>query len=145
MICVFCKSETDVMNSRPKAQSPSVWRRRQCQNCGKAFTTLELPDYAKSLSVLAQNAKKTQPFNRDKLFLSLNKSLGHRTDALEASTALTMTIISKILKSRRESGIIPVTEIATTALQTLKRYDPLAAASYKAYHQTTLKALNRKN
>lgn len=149
MICIFCNSQTEVKNSRPKARTPSIWRRRTCLQCGKQFSTLELPDYEKSLNVTSLNTN-NQPFSRDKLFLSIYKSLGHRPDALNSATALTSTIIGRLLTKRhslqgltlqnQKDGIISNYSIATISYEVLKRYDPLAAASYKAYHQAALRA-----
>jgi hypothetical protein len=79
-------------------------------------------------------------FSRDRLFLSLYKSLGHRDNALDDATALTATVLAKILRSSMtESGILEATALAKKSYSTLKRYDPLAAHAYKAYHQKTLR------
>ncbi len=140
MVCIYCKFETDVNNSRAKARTPSVWRRRSCKQCTAHFTTIELPDYEKSLLVSRPARNKPQPFSRDKLFLSLYKSLGHRSDALNASSALTSTVISRLIsKPHVIHRTIVAKNIAMVSLEALKRYDPLAAATYKAYHLSSLK------
>lgn len=87
--------------------------------------------------------------SRDKLFLSLYKSLGHRSDALNSATALTTTVIGRLLRNKpslqgrtqqnQKDGILSAGVIAKVTYETLKRYDPLAAATYKAYHQATLR------
>ena len=42
MKCPFCGSEeTRVTDSRPVDETNSIRRRRQCDNCGKRFTTYE--------------------------------------------------------------------------------------------------------
>jgi len=140
MVCIYCGSETEVTNSRAKARTPSVWRRRSCKECVAQFTTTELPDYEKSLLVAGLNNKKFYPFSRDKLFLSLYKSLGHRQDALNSSSALTSTVIGVLLNKKYVvNGAISTQSVAKVAHEALKRFDPLAATSYKAYHQAALK------
>lgn len=143
MVCIFCSRETQVTNSRPKARSPAVWRRRICLACQRSFTTNELPDYEKSLRVIGITGKK-HPFNRDKLLLSLYKSLGHRNDSIDASSGLVATIIGRLINKKY---LIDVTltskNIAKVAYEVLKRFDPLAAATYKAYHQQILKRQQR--
>lgn len=141
MVCIYCGSETKVTNSRGRARSPSVWRRRACLICGKQFTTDELPGYSTSLVVENNHNKSLQPFSRDKLFLSLYKSLGHRQDALNSATELTSTVIARVLhKKTAPQGAIGLNVLTKTAYEVLKRYDPLAATTYKAYHQHALKA-----
>lgn len=140
MVCIYCGFETEVTNSRAKARTPSVWRRRACKECVAQFTTTELPDYAKALLVVVAGGKKLLPFSRDKLFLSMHKSLGHRTDALDSSTALTATVIGRLLNKKFViGGALTTQNISKIAYEALKRYDPLAAATYKAYHQVALK------
>lgn len=140
MVCIYCQKETEVTNSRSKARTPSVWRRRACLSCVAQFTTTELPDYAKALLVEGLDRKKLYPFSRDKLFLSLYQSLGHRKDALDSSTALTATVIGRLLNKKYViKGAVSVKTISKVAYEALKRFDPLAAATYKAYHQTALR------
>jgi transcriptional regulator NrdR family protein len=142
MVCIYCGSETKVTNSRERARNPSIWRRRTCIACVAQFTTNELPDYSAALIVENQANKHLQPFSRDKLFLSFYKSLGHRPDALLSATELTSTIIGRLLRpvsktgSRKQAkdGVISVGIISKTSYEVLKRYDPLAATAYRAYH-----------
>ena len=138
MVCIYCGHETEVYNSRERARNPSVWRRRRCNTCVAQFTTIELPDYKSALVVKGLGGK-IQPFSRDKLFLSLHKSLGHRKDALQSATELTDTVIGSILRKKQASdGLLHIKVLAGEAYRVLKRYDPLAAHAYKAYHLTAL-------
>jgi transcriptional regulator NrdR family protein len=138
MVCIYCGSETQVTNSREKARTPSVWRRRKCIACVAQFTTIELPDYATALVVSSHG--KLYPFSRDQLFLSIHVALGHRQDALISSTELTKTIIGRLLsKKQAPDGVISVQNLAKASHEVLKRYDPLGANTYKAYHQAALR------
>lgn len=140
MVCIYCGHETRVTNSRERARNPSTWRRRACEACVAQFTTIELPDYATALVVEGHDKTKLEPFDRDRLFLSLYKSLGHRKDALYGATALTETVIGRLLhKKQAEDGVLRVQNIAKTTYEVLKRFDPLAATTYKAYHLISLK------
>ncbi len=139
MVCIYCGSETEVTNSRLRARNPSVWRRRACKVCVAQFTTLELPDYATALVVQTREKKKFSPFNRDKLFLSIYQSLGHRPDALSSATALTETVIGRLLtKKQAKEGVVHLLDLVVFTYEALKRFDKAAAASYKAYHQAAL-------
>ncbi len=139
MVCIYCGNKTEVYNTRERKRSPSVWRRRRCVSCVAQFSTSEIPDYESNLVVEGLRGK-LYPFSRDKLFLSLYKALGHRRDALHSATELTETTINILLKNPPSpNGLLEIEYIAKHAYQTLGRYDPLAAATYKAYHQTALK------
>lgn len=139
MVCLYCGQETEVTNSRPKAKTPSVWRRRACKVCVAQFTTIELPDYATALVVKGLDGQTLTPFNRDRLFLSIYKSLGHRPDAMTSATALVTTIIGKMLsKKLGRSGALQLQDIVKVTYEVLRHFDLMAATSYKAYHQKSL-------
>lgn len=140
MVCIYCHSETEVTNSRSKARNPSVWRRRACKSCDAQFTTLELPSYDSALTVQGQDKKHLYPFSRDKLLLSLHQALGHRKTALDDATALTGTVIGRLFQRKLfKKGVLGVNDLSVVAHEVLKRFDPLAAATYKAYHQKALR------
>jgi hypothetical protein len=108
-----------------------------------------LPDYSKALVVSSPGSKKLAPLTRDKLFLSIYKSLGHRPDALDSSTALTTTIIGRLLTKNKpfqgsalenkKDVLIYVHNIAVISYEVLRRFDPSAAAIYKTYHKEALR------
>lgn len=134
MKCIYCKSNTKVTNSRARALNSSIWRRRECLSCVAQFSTNELPDYTKSILVLNSDGILSS-FCRDKLFLSLYRALGHRKDAITSASELTSTTISKLIRNDISSKPIDIRSIADTAYLILKRYDPMAANIYKAYHR----------
>jgi len=77
------------------------------------------------------------PFSRDKLFMSIYKSCGHRPKAIGDASALVATIIQKLLiKKGHHQAISTKTDIIETAQSTLDRFDKAAAMSYNAYHQS---------
>jgi transcriptional repressor NrdR len=138
MICLYCRGETEVTNSRERSRTPSVWRRRACKTCVAQFTTLEKPDYGTALVVRGRSGDKLYPFSRDKLFLSLYKSLGHRRSALNDATALTETVIGRLLHKKLADGAIELQNLTIATYDILKRFDKTAATLYKAYHQNQI-------
>jgi len=139
MVCIYCGNSTEVYNSRTKTRNPSVWRRRRCTVCVAQFSTEELPVYQAALIVKGRNGNPCS-FSRDKLFLSLHRALSHRKDAVTTATELTNTVIGSLLRKKQAAdGVIPLESIASGCYKTLKRFDPLAAHTYKAYHQVSLR------
>ena len=133
MVCVYCGKDTEVANSRAAKKSPSVWRRRRCENCESIFSTREKPDL--SLSIKVQNhSGDFEPFSEDKLFLSIKDSLSHRKSSLSASRQLSDTVVSKLMPKMH--GQITRQEIISTTYPIIRRFDRPAATYYKSHHPT---------
>lgn len=138
MKCIYCWSDTEVTNSRPRSLDPSIWRRRQCKSCVAQFSTNELPDYSRSISVKTESGE-INSFSRDKLFLSIHRAVGHRDDALNSATELTDTVISTLIrKNQPNKGLVTTKDISNISHLTIKRYDNLAAHTYLAYHRKSI-------
>ena len=132
MVCMHCGQNTQVFNSRPQKRFNKIWRRRRCTACKSAFTTVESALYDELWLIESAN-KQLKPFSRDKLFLSIHSSLGHRKTAINDAGALCDTIIKKLVPlansgKLKSSDIIKSTEVA------LNRFDKLASAYYRAHH-----------
>ena len=135
MVCVYCQSKTRVINSRLQKKSNKVWRRRFCPVCKETFTSIEaLQDLSFVISDVNTSPK---PFSRDNLFVSIYLSCGHRTNPINDATALTDTIVSKLLSSIKE-GCIAKTDLLTTTVSVLGNFDPIATTSYRAYYAPKL-------
>lgn len=132
MICIYCGGKTSVVNSRGQRRSNQTWRRRQCQNCQAVFTSVEAVDLPSSL-VFKRSPKHSERFQRDKLFVSVYESCKHRKDAAEASTALTATILGKLLH-KIESATLDRVQVISVTTEVLRRFDKAAAVQYQAYH-----------
>jgi transcriptional regulator NrdR family protein len=133
MVCVQCGGSTQVINSRHQKRANQVWRRRRCRDCGAVFTSEESPAYGASWAVQSPSGA-LRPFSRDKLLLSLHRSLGHRQTALEDAAGLADTVVQR-LSAAVTDGIIESRAIAQTAQVALSRFDPAASTHYAAFHK----------
>ena len=131
MNCIYCGGDTSVENSRHQKRRNGVWRRRQCKDCHTIFTTTEDLDLAGSIIVSTKNL--SEPFSRDKLFLSIHDSLKHRKSALQDATELTDTVLAQVLTTIT-SARLDSSEIAKRCHQTLLKFDDAAATHYAAFH-----------
>lgn len=136
MVCTYCSSESDVINSRLQKRTNSVWRRRKCKDCLRLFTTIEQVDYEKSW-VVQYADESLRPFQREQLFLSMYRSLQHRPDAIQDAISLSSTATGRI-QQVYQHGIITSTAVATICLEILQRFDRAAAISYQAFHADVL-------
>jgi transcriptional regulator NrdR family protein len=76
------------------------------------------------------------PFSRDKLFISIYKSCGHRHVAISDASALVETIIQQLMLNYRQNrATLTKSDIYETTRAALQRFDQAAAVSYSAYHQ----------
>ncbi len=134
MVCIYCGSETQVINSRPQKRVNQIWRRRKCQQCSNIMTSHEVFDL--SASVLVEyNNKTLQPFHRDLLFVSIYESCKHRPNTLVEVSSLTQTIVAELLQGRLRDSKVTRSAIIETAAKVLQRFDASAAAIYQAYHR----------
>lgn len=135
MVCLYCGHKTDVINSRPQKRLNQVWRRRQCVDCQAVFTTTEAAVLADSLMVSAGGTKNLlQPFIRDKLFISIYTSCGHRKTAVTDASSLTDTVLN-LLRSHSQNGVIYRQQLIDTVKTVLGRFDNAASVHYSAFHQ----------
>lgn len=152
MVCIYCRGDLSVSNSRPQKRSNQTWRRRLCGACGALFTSIEALDLSQALSVDSDNHKhnnkytksshsELKPFDRDKLFISLYKSLQHRPAAISDARGLSDTVVAHIcvqVAGRQKAGgqrsQVAVSTIYTIVLRTLQRFDKAAATHYAAFH-----------
>ena len=132
MVCLYCCKDSQVINSRYQKRPNQVWRRRRCLNCSAVWSTLEISDYSLAVSVEGAN-NAFQPFDRDKLFLSIYESCKHRQTALKDATALTETVLSKLIPKLTHASL-PREVIIIVVSTVLKNFDRPAAVHYAAYH-----------
>ena len=132
MNCIYCGGDTQVVNSRPQKRLNHVWRRRKCMVCEAVMTTHEAPAYEDAWRVKSMHAG-LKPFNRNKLLLSLHKSVAHRPTALSDAEGLLDTIITK-LQPKTVQGVLNSADIIEISLLVLSNFDKPAATSYAAFH-----------
>jgi len=133
MVCIYCSGSTDITNSRLQKRRNSVWRRRRCQSCGAAFTSIEQASYDLSLS-FKDGTSHIVPFQRDTLFLSLYDACKHRQRAAAEAGDLTDTVIHKLLNGNVHDGQVTRTDLIRLVSETLSAFDSAAHVHYNAYH-----------
>ena len=136
MVCLYCRSKTQVTNSRPQKRSNAIWRRRQCVGCRALFTSVEQIDVSASLRV--KRPEGLEPYNKEKLMFSLHESLKHLEGASEAAKELTETITLLVAQNNTQNAgtaVVPVKEIVSSANTVLLRFDNVAGLHYQASHK----------
>ncbi len=99
MKCPFCKSsQTEVVDSREVLNGESIRRRRECESCGRRFTTYEKADIA-DITVIKRNGTR-EPFDRSKILNGIMKACEKRNVNREVMDA----IVDRIERKARSSG-----------------------------------------
>ena len=81
MKCPFCgKDNTKVIDSRPTDDS-SIRRRRQCDECGKRFTTYEKIESMPLIVIKKDNNR--EPYDREKITAGIVRSCHKMVDEIE--------------------------------------------------------------
>jgi transcriptional regulator NrdR family protein len=93
---------------------------------------VEAPQH--ELAWIVRHGKRSEPFSRDKLFLSLYRSCEHRPAALKDAAALTDTVMWRLAAQARDGAlegrdIVQITQVA------LNRFDKAASVHYQARHK----------
>ena len=132
MVCIYCGNKTKVTNSRPQVRLGQTWRRRECVVCHAVFTSLEHVALTDVLRAKKRSGA-VEHFERDKLFLSIYRSVEHLDSAISVARELTDTILGKLFHKKPMSPIIATTEVATVAAKTLKAYNAAASVRYLSF------------
>ena len=99
MYCPFCAAdETKVIDSRLVAEGNAVRRRRECQACGERYTTFETAELVMPRLIKRDGAR--EPFNDDKLKMSLAKALEKRPVSVDQMESL----LNRIKHRLRSTG-----------------------------------------
>lgn len=132
MVCPYCNADTRVINSRHKKSHNIVWRRRQCRSCGSIITSEETVRYDRALMVRRPDDS-LMPLERDRLLISIYRSIAHRPAATTDAAALTETVIVTVRKAHPEP-VIALDVLRACTLDVLRRFDSLGHQHYQAYH-----------
>ena len=123
MKCPFCNAaDTRVIDSRPADDNASIRRRRQCETCGKRFTTYEKLETMPLMIVKKDNSR--EPYDRSKIEAGIIRSCHKRPVSSEQISNLVDQIENALFaKEERE---ISSSVIGELVMEKLKDLDPVA-------------------
>ncbi len=123
MKCPFCASNnTEVIDSREVMDGASIRRRRECESCGKRFTTYEKVDL-EDITVIKRDGTR-QPFERTKIL----GGIIHASEKRNISREKMESIVDKIEMKIRSKGIKEINsrEIGDMVVKELFKVDLVA-------------------
>ena len=116
MTCPRCENPTRTLETR-RVPDSAVRRRRECTSCGHRFTTYEraVPE---TLGVIKRDGSR-QPFDREKLLGSLNRSTHKRKLDPRKLSLLVDRVEREVRDAGGELSATRITELCLEGLQKL--------------------------
>ncbi len=132
MKCPYCKTEnTGVVDSRLSEDGDSVRRRRECQECGKRFTTYERVELQMPM-IVKQNGNRAA-YDREKIRTGFMRALHKRPVPTEYVDGAINRIEQKVLAlGEREVASRVVGEMV---MRELKKMDDVAYIRFASVYE----------
>jgi transcriptional repressor NrdR len=125
-----------VVDSRPAEDGLAIRRRRECDSCGRRFTTFERSE-AVALRVIKRDGSK-EPYDRVKVISGVNKAIKNRPVTEEQVDRLAERVEQKL---RRKGPEVTTQEVGIEILAQLRRLDDVAyvrfASVYKDFQEVS--------
>lgn len=131
MKCPYCgKENTRVVDSRPTDDS-SIRRRRQCDECGKRFTTYEKVETLPLIVVKKDNNR--EPYDREKIVAGIVRSCHKRPISMTQINDMVDDIEGQIFNMGEKE--IPTTTIGSIVMDKLKDLDEVAYVRFASVYR----------
>lgn len=127
MKCPYCDGSSKVIDSRPIPDG--IRRRRQCEECGRRFTTHERLAPSE-MRVIKQPGRPPEPFDAEKIARALLRVGGDGRLADAEAHALARRVEAELVDEGTSS--VRAAEIARRVLEHLRAIDRLAATRFAA-------------
>jgi len=132
MRCPYCAGEnTQVKDSRPTEENTAIRRRRICPDCDGRFTTFERVQL-REMVVVKRSGRKV-PFERDKLFRSIEIALRKRPVESERVERMVSGLVRR-LESSGEAEVAS-TAIGEMVMHALRGLDPVAYVRFASVYR----------
>ncbi len=132
MYCPFCAhDDTRVVDSRVVEEGAAVRRRRECEACGKRFSSYERPELRLPLVVKKDGTR--QSFRLEKIRSGMEKALEKRP----VSAAQLEKGLSAVLRAVQESGEseIAVGRLGEFVMEQLRELDGVAYVRFASVYR----------
>lgn len=130
MKCPFCSAEdTKVIDSRPADQT--IRRRRQCEACGKRFTTYERVEVIPLMVIKKDGVR--EEFDRSKIEKGIFRACHKRPVPVDRITALVDDVENELIASGEKE--IPSNVIGEMVMDKLAALDGVAYVRFASVYR----------
>ena len=132
MKCPFCNAaDTKVIDSRPTDDNSSIRRRRQCETCGKRFTTYEKLETLPLMAIKKDGTR--EAYSRDKILQGIIRSCHKRPVSAEMINDMINGIEAQIYST--EEREIQTSVIGELVMDKLKDVDQVAYVRFASVYR----------
>ncbi len=132
MKCPACAyTDSKVIDSRPSADGSTIRRRRECQECGKRFTTYEIIETVPL--VVVKKDKSREPFDRNKILGSIIRACDKRQvtrQQMENAVSEIESYLQNTLQNEISSALI-----GQLVMEKLKALDEVAYIRFASVYR----------
>ena len=132
MKCPYCnESDTKVIDSRPADDNSSIRRRRQCESCGKRFTTYEKLETMPLMVIKKDESRET--YDRSKIESGIIHSCHKRPVSTQQINAMIDEIENQIFNMEEKE--VETTVIGELVMRKLKQLDEVAYVRFASVYR----------
>lgn len=132
MKCPYCGSEdTRVMDSRPVEESNSIRRRRQCDSCGRRFTTYEKIETIPFVVIKKDHTR--QQYDRAKIEAGVMRACYKRPIPVDDIKKMIDQVETELFN--KGTGEVSSEEIGEKVMDGLKDLDPVAYVRFASVYR----------
>ncbi|MCI8511011.1 MAG: transcriptional repressor NrdR [Lachnospiraceae bacterium] len=132
MKCPYCSaSETKVIDSRSADDNNSIRRRRQCEVCGKRFTTYEKLETMPLMIIKKDNSRET--YDRSKMEKGILLSCHKRPISSQKISKMIDEIENQIFTMEEKE--IPASTVGELVMKKLKDVDEVAYVRFASVYR----------
>ena len=132
MKCPYCNAQdTKVIDSRPADDNSSIRRRRQCEKCGKRFTTYEKLETMPLMVIKKERSRET--YDRSKIESGIIHSCHKRPVSTQQINAMIDEIENQIFNMEEKE--VETTVIGELVMRKLKQLDEVAYVRFASVYR----------
>lgn len=132
MKCPYCnEADTKVIDSRPADDNSSIRRRRQCERCGKRFTTYEKLETMPLMVIKKDDSRET--YDRSKIEAGIIHSCHKRPVSTQQINRMIDEIENRIFNMEEKE--VPTSVIGELVMEKLKLLDEVAYVRFASVYR----------
>jgi transcriptional repressor NrdR len=132
MRCPYCGKEDDkVFDTRSARDGYAIRRRRECQGCGRRFTTYEQIEEIQP--VVVKRDGRREPFDREKVLRGLHLACRKRPVSAETINGIAEDIEREVFGSMDRE--ITSAQIGRMVMERLREIDAVAYVRFASVHR----------
>jgi transcriptional repressor NrdR len=132
MKCPFCENlDTKVIDSRPTEEGQAIRRRRECEVCGKRFTTYEKVE--EIFFMVAKRDGRRESFDRNKVLNGIIRACEKRPISMDSMESVVFDIERKLTNMMEKE--ISSSYIGEIVMDSLKDLDEVAYVRFASVYR----------